>query len=361
MAIAKRLLIVDDEAPNRDLLEALAEALGHEAELARDGLEALAMIKLDVDLVLLDVMMPGMDGFEVARRIRQDPVYGDVPIIMVTALTGLEDRLRAVEAGANDFITKPIDKTELRIRTASLLRMKEAQDLVKRHRRELEETVQRRTSALREALADMAEAQRRTHDAYLDTLQRLVIAAEFKDDDTAIHLQRMSRYAALLAQKLNLPPGEVELIRLASPMHDVGKIGIPEHILLKPGKFTLDEMERMKQHAHIGSRILMGSSSELLKAGEIIALTHHEKWDGSGYPNGLAGEAIPLWGRISAVADVFDALTSPRPYKIAFSNETAVRMLEEGRAKHFDPALIDLFLNHLDEVVAIQEEHRRPR
>lgn len=361
MSNAKRLLIVDDEAPNRDLLEALAEALGHEPELARDGVEALAKIKLDVDLVLLDVMMPGMDGFEVARRIRQDPDYGDVPIIMVTALTGMEDRLRAVEAGANDFITKPIDKTELRIRTASLLRMKEAQDLVKRHRRELEETVQRRTSALREALSDMAAAQRRTHEAHLDTLQRLVIAAEFKDDDTAIHLQRMSRYAALLAQKLNLPPGEVELIRLASPMHDVGKIGIPEHILLKPGKFTPDEMERMKQHTHIGSRILTGSSSELLKAGEIIALTHHEKWDGSGYPNGLAGEAIPLWGRISAVADVFDALTSPRPYKPAFPNEKAVQMLQEGRAKHFDPALIDLFLNHLDEAVAIQEECRRPR
>lgn len=361
MPVAKRLLIVDDEAPNRDLLEALVEGLGHEPELACDGVEALAKIKLDVDLVLLDVMMPGMDGFDVARRIRQDPDYGDVPIIMVTALTGKEDRLRAVEAGANDFITKPIDKTELRIRTASLLGMKEAQDLIKRHRKELEDTVQRRTAALRQALAEMAEAQRRTQEAHLDTLQRLVLAAEFKDDDTALHLQRMSRYAALLAQELNLPPGEVELIRLASPMHDVGKIGIPEHILLKPGQFTAEEMERMKQHTHIGGRLLRGSASELLKAGEIIALTHHEKWDGSGYPNGLAGEAIPLWGRISAVADVFDALTSPRPYKPAFPNDQAVRMLEEGRAKHFDPALIDLFLTHLDAVVVIQEECRRPR
>jgi putative two-component system response regulator len=361
MAKTRRLLIVDDEAANRDLLEALVEESGHEPELARDGVDALAKIKLDVDLVLLDVMMPGMDGFEVARRIRQDPDYGDVPIIMVTALTGKEDRLRAVEAGANDFIAKPIDKTELRIRTASLLKMKEAQDLVKRHGKELEDTVQRRTAALRQALAEMADAQRRTQEAHLDTLQRLVLAAEFKDDDTALHLQRMSRYAALLAQKLNLPPGEVELIRLASPMHDVGKIGIPEHILLKPGQFTAEEMERMKQHTHIGGRLLRGSASELLKAGEIIALTHHEKWDGSGYPNGLAGEAIPLWGRISAVADVFDALTSPRPYKPAFPNDQAVRMLEEGRAKHFDPALIDLFLTHLDAVVAIQEECRRPR
>ncbi len=355
----KRVLVVDDEEANRDLLEALLESLGHEPELAKDGLEALAKIKLDIDLVLLDVMMPGMDGFEVARRIRQDPEVGDVPIVMATALTSKEDRLRSVEAGANDFITKPIDKTELRVRTASLLKMKESQDLIKRHKKELEDTVQKRTAALRQALADMAEAQRRTQEAHLDTLQRLVIAAEYKDEDTAVHLQRMSRYAALLAQRLNLPPGEVELIRLASPMHDVGKIGIPEVILLKPGKFTEEEFERMKQHTHIGSRILNGSPSELLKAGEIIALTHHEKWDGTGYPNGLAGEAIPLWGRISTVADVFDALTSERPYKKAFSNEQAVKILQEGRAKHFDPALLDLFLDRFDEVAAIQQEYRK--
>ncbi|MBI3604340.1 MAG: response regulator [Nitrospirae bacterium] len=360
MVQAKRILVVDDEAPNRDLLEALLESLGIETELACDGIEALAKIKLGFDLVLLDVMMPGMDGFEVARRIRQDVEFGDVPIVMATALTGKEDRLRAVEAGANDFITKPIDKIELRVRTASLLKMKEAQDVIKRHQKELEETVQKRTEALRLALADMAAAQRRTQEAHLDTLQRLVLAAEYKDEDTAIHLQRMSRYAALLAKKLNLPPGEVELIRLASPMHDVGKIGIPELILLKPGQFTSDEFEKMKQHTHIGGRILNGSPSELLKAGEIIALTHHEKWDGTGYPNGLVGEAIPLWGRISTVADVFDALTSQRPYKKAFTNDQAVTFLRDGRAKHFDPTLLDLFLDHFDEVVAIQQECRKP-
>jgi putative two-component system response regulator len=360
MAQPKRVLVVDDEAANRELLEAMLESLGHEPELARDGLEALAKVKLDIDLVLLDVMMPGMDGFEVARRIRQTPDLSDPPIIMVTALTGREDRLRAVEAGANDFIAKPIDKTELRVRTASLLKMKEAQDAIKRNQKELEEVVQKRTAALRQALADMAEAQRRTQDAHLDTLRRLVLAAEFKDEDTAVHLQRMSHYAAFLAQKLNLPPGEVELIRLASPMHDVGKIGIPEVVLLKPGKFTAEEMDRMKQHTHIGSRLLAGASSELLKAGEIIALTHHERWDGTGYPNGLAGEDIHLWGRICCVADVFDALTSVRPYKKAFPNEQAVQILSEGRAKHFDPQLVDLFLDHFDDVVAIQQQYRPP-
>ena len=358
--MTRRILIVDDEVPNRDLLESLVEAMGHEPDLARDGIEALAKVKLDIDLVLLDVMMPGMDGFEVARRIRQDPSAADVPIIMVTALTGKEDRLRAVEAGANDYITKPIDKTELRIRVASLLKMKEAQDAVKRHRKDLEDTVYRRTEALRKALAEMADAQRRTYEANLDTLHRLAVAAEYKDDDTALHLQRMSRYAALLAQKLNLSPGEVELIRFASPMHDVGKIGIPEAILLKPGRFTDDEMDRMKQHTHIGSRILGGSASELLKAGEIIALTHHEWWDGSGYPNGLAGEAIHLYGRLCAVADVFDALTTQRPYKPAFSNDEAIRLMKEGRGTHFDPILIDLLLAHFDEVLAIQEDMRRP-
>jgi len=355
---AKRILIVDDEAPNRDLLEALLESLGHKSEKACYGIEALAKMKLDIDLVLLDVMMPGMDGFEVARRIREDPVNGDVPIIMVTSLTEKKDRLRAVEVGANDFISKPIDKTELKVRMTSLLNMKEAQDAIKEYSAKLEEMVTKRTADLRKALEDMAEAQRRTKEAHLDTIRRLAIAAEYKDEDTAAHIHRMSKYSALIAQGLNLPPGEVEVIRHASPMHDVGKIGIADSILLKPGKLDEDQWKVMKEHAIIGSRILDGSSSSVVQAGEVIARSHHEKWDGSGYPQGLSGEDIPLWGRICAVADVFDALTSNRPYKKAFSNKKALEIMREGRGTHFDPRALDVFFEGLDQVFAIQAEYR---
>ncbi len=278
----KRILIVDDEKLNRELLEDLVVSFRHKPEMAEDGVEAIAKLKLDIDLVLLDVMMPVMDGFEVARRIRQDPDTSDLPIVMVTALTSKEDRLLAVQAGANDFIIKPVDKTELQVRMESLLKMKEAQDGIKRHQAMLEETVQKRTASLRKALEETAEAQRRTLQAHLETIQRLAIAAEYKDEDTAAHIHRMSNYCAIIARGLHLPPGEVELILHASPMHDVGKIGIPDIILLKPGKLDKDERNIIKQHSTMGSRILIDSSSELLQAGEVIAQSHHEKWNGSG-------------------------------------------------------------------------------
>ena len=184
------------------------------------------------------------------------------------------------------------------------------------------------------------------------------MAAEYKDEDTANHIKRMSHYSRILAGSLHLSPGEVEIIHLASPMHDVGKMGTPDNILFKPGKHTPEEWEIMKQHATFGGRILNGSSAKLLQAGEIIALSHHEKWDGSGYPKGISGEDIPLWGRITAVADVFDALTSKRPYKEAFSNEKSLQIMKEGRGKHFEPRLLDLFLENLDEVFDIQKKHK---
>ncbi len=355
----KRILIVDDEEQNRELLQALLESFGYESEKACDGFEALAKMKLGIDLILLDVMMPGMDGFEVATRIREDPVDGDVPIIIVTSLTDKQDRLRAVGVGANDFITKPIDKTELQLRTASLLKMKEAQDAIKKHSVKLEAMVAKRTADLRKALEDMVKAQRNTHEAHLDTIHRLSIAAEYKDEDTAAHIHRMSRYSELIAKGLSLPPGEVETVLHANPMHDVGKIGIPDSILLKPGKLDEEEWKIMKEHSIIGSRILSGSSSSVVEAGEVIARSHHEKWDGSGYPQGLRGEEIPLWGRICGVADVFDALTSNRPYKRAFSNEKALGIMREGRGTHFDPRPLDIFFECLDEVLSIQAKYRK--
>jgi putative two-component system response regulator len=360
MGERKRILIVDDEPANRDLLEALLTGMGHEAESAADGYQALAQLRLGFDLILLDVMMPHMDGFEVARRVRGGTECPDIPICMVTALSGKEERLRAVEAGANDFIAKPVDKTELKVRTESLLRTKEAQDALKRHQAELEKTVARRTESLRGALQDMAEAQRRTQQAQLETIERLALAAELKDEDTALHIKRMSQYCHLFARGLKLSPQECEILLHASPMHDVGKIGIPDAVLLKPGKLDAAEWQIMRTHTEIGTRILGESTSELLQAGEIVARTHHEKWDGSGYPSGLSGEAIPLWGRIAAVADVFDALTSRRPYKEPFPTEKALQIMREGRTTHFDPGVLDVFFDNLADVLAIKERYRDP-
>jgi len=354
---AKNILIVDDEARNRDGLKAMVEALGFRAETASDGIEAVTKLRLDIDLVLLDAMMPGMDGFEVAKRIRQNQETSDVPIIMITALGDKKDRIRAVQAGVSDFLSKPVDFTELEVRMASLLKIKEGQDALKRYQMELEERVERRTSDLRAALKEVTEAQRQTNQAHLDTIRRLVVAAEYKDEDTAAHIQRMSHYCALLGRNLGLSPGEAEILLHASSMHDVGKIGIPDAVLLKPGKLDPDEWKIMKEHTLIGDRILKDSPSEYLREGEVIALTHHEKWDGYGYPRGLKGKDIPLWGRICAVADVFDALTSDRPYKKAFPNEKAFAILREGRGAHFDPEVIDVFFDRLGEIVKIQERY----
>ncbi len=354
----KRVLVIDDDEGIRKITQMLVEGLGHQVEPARDGIEGLAKLQLGVDLVLLDVVMPGLDGFDVCRRIRQDPAGRDVPVIMVTTLETKEHRLHAVEAGANDFISKPVDETELRIRSASLLKMKEAQDEVKRYQTQLEDMIEERTSSLRKALEQMADAQRVAYQAQLETVERLAILAEYKDKVTARHVQRMSEYSAVIARGLKLPPAEVELILHASRMHDVGKIAVPESILRKPSSLDPHEWTVMRQHSQIGSRILDNSSSQILQAGRVIALHHHERWDGAGYPQGLSGSDIPLWGRICAVADVFDAVTSERPYKPAFPNEEALQLLRDGRGKHFDPRVVDVFFECLEEILAIQDKFK---
>lgn len=355
-----RILIVDDSEPIRRLLGEQLHRLGHASEAAASGEEALARLHPGIDLVLLDVEMSGIDGFETARRLREQASGIDLPIIMVTGQGTRQDRLRAVEAGANDFIAKPVDLTELRVRVTSILRMKAAQDEVKRYQAHLESLVAARTQALQQALDEVVAARQYTYQAYLDTLQRLAVAAEYRDGSTAAHLQRVSRYAALLARGLGLPANEVEAIRLASPMHDVGKLGIPDHILLKHGPLTQEERALMQRHTDIGAAIMEGSPSELLQLGALIARSHHEQWDGTGYPNGLAGEAIPLPGRICAVADVFDALTTSRPYKPAFSIEQACEELVAGRGRHFEARLVDCFLDHRQAVAEICRELSDP-
>jgi putative two-component system response regulator len=354
----KRILVIDDDDGIRKITQMLVEGLGHEVDPAGDGIEGLAKLQLGVDLVLLDVVMPGLDGFDVCRRIRQDPHGKDVPVIMVTTLETREHRLRAVEAGANDFISKPVDETELRIRATSLLRMKDAQDEVKRYQAHLEDMVEARTTSLRAALEQMAQAQRLAYQAQLETIERLAILAEYKDKVTARHIKRMSEYCAVIARGLNLPPSEVELILHASRVHDVGKIAVPEAILRKPSSLDESEWTVMRAHSQIGSAILDNSTSQILQAGHVIALNHHERWDGGGYPSGLTGSDIPLWGRICAVGDVFDAVTSERPYKPAFPNQDALDILRDGRGKHFDPRVVDAFLERFDEILTIQAKFR---
>ena len=354
-----KILIVDDELLNRELLEAYLEFSGYSGTSVSDGLDALEAISSQrFDLVLLDVMMPGIDGLETALRIRKTHSHADLPIIMVTALSAKEDRLKAVEAGANDFITKPVDRLELNVRVASQLKIKVLQDDLKQHQVNLEYLIEERTKELRQALEEAERSKKKLLQVHLDTIKRLGIAAEFRDEDTGAHVSRIGGYCELIARGLNLADEDVNIIKLASPMHDIGKIGVPDSILLKPGKLTAEEWEIMKKHTIIGAQILDNSDSPLLHAGKIIALSHHEKWDGHGYPYGLKGERIPLSGRICAIADVFDALTSKRPYKEAYPIDEALKIIKEGRGTHFDPLILNIFFQNLGEILAVRSTYQ---
>jgi putative two-component system response regulator len=351
------ILVVDDEEASRRVLGRALTSFGYEVVLAVDGDDALAKLSSEIDLVVLDASMPTVDGFTVAGRIRTMPGYFDLPIIMVTGLDGKANRLRALKVGVNDFISKPFDLAELQLRSAWLLKLKDAHDTIKQHRAELEKTVRNRTAALQEALVEVEAAQQRTHEAHLDTIRRLVLAAEHKDRATAAHIERIGLFCEMLAEHVGLPSEQVALIRHGSQMHDVGKLGIPDQILLKPGSLDGPEWRIMKQHAHMGGRILRGSPSDILRVGEVIALTHHERWDGKGYPQGLVADEIPLEGRICAVADVFDALTTTRPYRQALPNDVVYDMMQADRSRHFDPTVLDAFFDCKSKVESIQHEH----
>jgi len=345
------ILVVDDQPQNIELLEAYLVPQGYEIVKAANGEEALEKLYGNqIDLILLDVMMPGMDGFEVIRRVRQDNTHRLLPIILVTALREKEDRVKGIKAGCDDFLSKPFDKMELLARVRSLLKVKDYNDLMSNYREELESEVTRRTEELKHAL-EMIKA------AGLETIYRLSIAAEYRDKDTGAHIKRMSCYSAAVASRMGLNKSVIDNILYAAPMHDLGKIGIPDRILVKPAKLDPVEWEIMKQHTIIGASILKGSDAEFIRLGESIAQHHHEKWDGSGYPNGLKGIEIPIAGRITAIADVFDALTYKRPYKEAFSIEKSMAIIREGRGSHFDPDVADAFFAIQDEILAIKKQY----
>ena len=355
---SKKILTVDDEVKNLTLLEAILTPLGYEVETAQSGKEALAKVEASPpDMILLDVMMPEMTGYELCKRLKAEESTQIIPIVMITALVDKESRVRGIEAGADDFLTKPVDKIELTARVKNLIKVKEYNDSIKDWSRMLQDKVIEQTAMLRQSFEQLQGAHANLEKAHLDTLIRLSVAAEYKDEDTANHIHRMSAYARIVAENMGLSEDQVRLIVHASPMHDVGKIGIPDHILLKPGKLTPEEWSIMKSHTLIGERILADADDDFTKAGRVIALSHHEKWDGSGYPKGLKGEDIPLLGRITAIADVFDALTSKRPYKAPMSNEKAFGIIEKSVGNHFDPGVGKAFFGGIDKILFNQKQH----
>jgi len=315
------ILAVDDEASNLQLLRQILQD-HYRLLFAKDGARALELARQEQpDLILLDVTMPGMSGHEACVALKADPATAAIPVIFVTALADTADELEGFESGAVDYITKPVSPPIVRARVRthlSLVRMEELRA------------------------------------SRLAIVQRLGLAAEYKDNETGLHVIRMSHFARVLGLAAGMSDAEADDLLHAAPMHDVGKIGIPDRVLQKAGPLDPDEWRVMRRHAAIGAEIIGQHASGMLALAHNIALTHHEKWDGSGYPNGLAGEAIPLEGRIAAIADVFDALTSVRPYKAAWSEEAALDYLCQQKGRHFDPALVGLFVEQLPAIRAIR-------
>ncbi len=363
MGDKKKILVVDDEEQNVKLLSSLLKAEGYETETAANGREAVEKVKVvSPDLVLLDIMMPDMDGYEACSLIKNDAGSANIPVVIVTALSDRESKLRGLEVSANEFLTKPIDRIELILRVKNLLRIKDYEDFMISHNQRLEQEVRKRTYELQIAMDDIESAHQEIKSSYIETIYRLTLAAEFKDEDTATHIKRISYYCKILAHHLDQSESFIETIFYAGPMHDIGKIGIPDHILLKPGKLTAEEFDVIKSHTTIGAKILSRSSSEFLAAAEVVALTHHERWDGTGYPRGLKGEDIPLMGRIMNIVDQYDSLRSKRPYKPPFSHEQAFDIIVKGdgrtKPEHFDPKIHGAFCEAADEFNRIFEGYQ---
>ena len=323
MSDSKTLLIVDDEPLNLQVLKNILES-DYRLLFARDGERALQLAREErPDLILLDVMMPGLSGHEVCLQLKADPMTEGMPVIFVTAMSDVEDEAKGFALGAVDYITKPVSPPIVKARVKNQLSLVRLDELKKTR---------------------------------LAVVHRLGRAAEYKDNETGLHVIRMSLYSQTLARHMGFTEVDAEELLNAAPMHDVGKIGIPDAILRKPGKLDPDEWAVMQTHAAIGAEIIGEDGSTLLRLARSIALNHHEKWNGTGYPAGLKGEAIPLEARIVALADVFDALTTERPYKKAWSVEDAVALIQRERGEHFDPAVVDVFIECLPELLVIREQ-----
>jgi len=339
-----KILIVDDQPANVTLIEKMLDIEGYINVIATTDPTQVESIYLEQnsDLVLLDLNMPVMDGYQVLAKIREvDPDYP--PIIVLTAQIDRESRIKALDLGARDFLAKPFDRVELMTRIRNMLEVRIMAKAMKNQNKILDAMVQERTKEL--------------NHTRLEVIRRLGRAAEYRDDMTGFHIIRMSRYSQILALAAGMSEADAEMLLNASPMHDIGKIGIPDKVLLKPGKLDAEEWKIMQTHVDIGVEILSGADSDLMNMAAEVAQNHHEKWDGSGYPQALAGEDIPFTGRVVAIADVFDALTTKRAYKKAWPIEEAVDFLKEQRGKHFEARLVDLFLEILPDILRIREQY----
>jgi putative two-component system response regulator len=334
-----KILIVDDDIQTQRYISVVVEIEGYEYRVADDGESALQLLDQEpFDLVISDINMSGMTGVDLLRKCMER--YSDLAVIMVTGVDDRNTAIHTLEIGAYGYVIKPFQANELIINITNALRRRQLEIENRRHTEELEHRVAERTAELFQSREE--------------TILILSKAAEFRDNQTALHTNRMGYFCEVLARILDMPAALCDRLRAAAPLHDVGKIGISDNILLKPGRLTDEEFETVKTHCRIGHRILADSSSEILQIGAVIAQTHHEKFDGSGYPYGLKGEDIPIVGRLAAVCDVFDALTSERVYKEPATVEEAVEILKRGSGTHFDPMIVDAFLENLDEILEIK-------
>lgn len=345
----ENILIVDDEKMVRRIICKKLSQEGYYCEEAENAEQALAKLRNDkIALVILDIKMPGKSGTELLPELRT--MYPDTMVIMATASADIDTAIQCMKVGAYDYFTKPFTLDKLVLSITRAFEKRRLEQEIRDYQQHLEQMVAQKTAELTQAMGAIKIAS-------LDTIHRLVRAVEYKDGGTGAHIRRMGQYCAGIARKMGLSSSEVENILYAAPMHDVGKIGMPDKLLLKPGKLDPDEWEIMKRHTIMGAEILQDSDVEFVILAESIALTHHEKWDGSGYPKGLRGNDIPLAGRIVAIADVFDALTSKRPYKEAYPIEESFNIIRKGSGSHFDPEIVEAFFCARKEMISIRQSN----
>ncbi len=356
-----RILVVDDDRLIQRMMQDMLVPLGYEVTVAGDGQTALTLARrIRPHLVFMDIVMPVMDGLLTCQLLKEDPETTHIPVVLVTSLGGREPKIRGLASGASDFISKPIDETELALRAKNLLRVVEFEEFLQRHNEALDAQVRERTAQLEGALAQLKRSKDELKASYLDTIFRLTTVAEYKDGFTAGHIKRVGHYCRHLARELGWDPERQEAIFYASPMHDIGKVVIPSEILQKRGPLTTEEFAVAKGHTTAGAHILQGSTSTLLQLAEVIALTHHERHDGSGYPQRLRGDDVPMAGMIMNIADQYEALRSVRPYKPPLTHEIVVEIITrgDGRTKpsHFHPRVLEAFSDSAGRFAAIFEE-----
>jgi len=341
-----KILICDDSVTNVMILCKLCESEGFDkVERVTDPRKVLPAIEAsDFDLLLLDIEMPHMNGFEVMGQVREKYCKETLPILILTGLQDIETRNRALSEGASDFLNKPFDQTEVLLRVKNLITLRQAYKFQENINHELERKVNERTEELNRATETL--------------IHRLALAGELRDQETGQHVVRVGEYARLLAEEVGLPEEISFMINKAAPLHDIGKIGIPDSILLKPDQLDDSERHVMNSHTLMGADLLGDHDSLLIQLAASIAKSHHEKWDGTGYPNQLSGESIPIEGRITSISDVFDALTTERPYKKAWSVEQALEHLQAEAGKSFDPTLVQLFIDNIDKVKSIHQTYK---